>query len=103
MKIPDITSNLRKNERSSLGLQLDKSNAPLVEKGLKSTILEEIAIAATTPVAEIDGSSKIGVTNGIMAAKNPVVDAKDEIMPPVYEATNDATYELFNPEIKSVI
>jgi hypothetical protein len=54
----------------------------LVEKGLTSTIAEEIATADTTPIAGIVGSCRTDPMSGMATPKIPAVDAKAEIIPP---------------------
>jgi hypothetical protein len=65
-------------------LHVPSNNAPFVENGLKSTTIEAIAIAEMTPNAETVGSCKMGATIGRMAARIPVVEAKDDTTPPTY-------------------
>ena len=53
-----------------------------VEKGLTSTMEDEIASAATTLEASICPRSNKGTASGMMAPSTPTVDANAETMPP---------------------
>ncbi len=66
----------------SLSCALATTRAPLVEKGLTSTMVAEMASAATMPAGPICPCIISGTASGMMAPSTPTEDAKAETMPP---------------------
>ncbi|MNH31839.1 hypothetical protein D3C79_922390 [compost metagenome] len=54
------------------------TNAPLVENGLVSTMVVEIAMAATTPMALISPLLRNGTARGMITPSSAVDEANDE-------------------------
>lgn len=82
IKHTDAINSFLKNSFWFLPCTFDSNIAPFVEKGLISTMLDANEMDEMTPMDDIVGSWRIGMASGIMAAKKPVVEAKDEIIPP---------------------
>ena len=57
-------------------------SAPLVEKGLTSTIVEATASAATTATALTSPVAISGIAIGTMIGSSAVDEANAEVMPP---------------------